>query len=124
MSDKDTLVELAAGTDLGRRVARLERRTGIGAVKVHWATTADGFFHAQPRGPCYICPPIQYRRVSITASGTLALVTDTRTAAQVPAAETAEREDVLQAAKELGITGRIWKRPAPPDSIPQPQEDA
>jgi hypothetical protein len=121
MSD-DKLVELAAGTDLGRRLSRLERRLGLGAARLHWATSSDGFFHAQPGGPCYICPPLQYRRVSMVANGILAIVTDTRAPGKVPAAETAEREDVLEAAKELGITGRIWKHPPAP--IPQPQEDS
>jgi hypothetical protein len=113
MSDKDTLVDLVGGTDLGRRLSRLERRLGVGTAKVHWATSADGFFHAQPGAQCYICPPIQYRRVSIAANGILAFVTDTRAAAQVPAAETAVREEVLAVAKALGLTRRIWKRRPP-----------
>jgi len=116
----DKLGELAAGTDLGRRLSRLERRMGLAGAKIHWAHTADGFWHVMNRAACPICPPPPYRRVSLI--GPTAFVGDTRAPGKVPAAETAEREEWLATAKELNITGRIGKHPPAPD--PQPQEDS
>jgi len=60
MSDppKETLATLAAGSDLGRRLARLERRRGVHAPKLHLEICARTGVIRVVAGlaPCPTCP--------------------------------------------------------------------
>lgn len=96
MSDKKAtpmpLGELARGSDLGRRLAKLEDKLG-GRAQVHWALTRDGEMHCRQGRVCALCPPREYRQVTLTPNGYMALVTDSRAKGHGQRSE--EQQDVM-----------------------------
>jgi hypothetical protein len=94
MSGKGTvpLDVLAAGTDLGRRLARLERRMGLHGIETHVGMARDGVIHVGAGMVCRRCPPPEFYTVVATLNPRLAIVEDSRPPVEVSAEDLAQRE--------------------------------